>query len=323
MGSFRFKQFEVVQNFSAMKVNTDAVLLGAWMSVPGGGTVGLAAGEAALDDDADFAEEIDSVAGAAPAVETASRTVRALDIGTGTGVIALMAGQRLAENGIAAHIDAVEIDADACQDAAANFDAAPWNGISFGLHNVPLQEFSGSGTADGAAGAAGYDLIFSNPPYFIASLKNDSQAKTTARHTDTLSQRELLFYSTPLLKEGGTLAIILPVVEGEELLRKVEFMADVAVSKHYGTGVSAGDGAGAASVGKTFPQNGDTYSALFPSRICYVHTVERKPAKRLMLEFVKCAPSNRPTMRREQLVMMSGGTDTPEYACLVGDFYIR
>ena len=283
MGSFRFKQFEVVQNFSAMKVNTDAVLLGAWMSVPGGET----AGEVGMADDA-------SLTG-----NTGSRTVRALDIGTGTGVIALMAGQRLAEAGVSAHIDAVEIDTDACQDAAANFDAAPWDGISFGLHNVPLQEFSGSGAAGGAAGAASYDLIFSNPPYFIASLKNDSQAKTTARHTDTLSQRELLFYSTPLLKEGGTLAIILPVVEGEELLRKVEFMADAAVAA------------------------GGNTAALFPSRICYVHTVERKPAKRLMLEFVKCTPSNRPTMRREQLVMMSGGANTPEYSELVGEFYLR
>ena len=285
MGSFRFKQFEVEQNHSAMKVNTDAVLLGAWMSVPGGEDAG---------GDAVDAPTLTGGAG--------SRILRALDIGTGTGVIALMAGQRLAETGVSAHIDAVEIDADACQDAAANFDSAPWDRISFGLHNVPLQEFSGSGAADGAAGAAGaagYDLIFSNPPYFISSLKNDSQAKTTARHTDTLSQRELLFYSTPLLKEGGTLAIILPVVEGEELLRKVEFMANAAVAA-----------------------GGDT-AALFPSRICYVHTVERKPAKRLMLEFVKCAPSNRPTMRREQLVMMSGGANTPEYACLVGDFYIR
>ena len=280
MGSFRFKQFEVVQNHSAMKVNTDAVLLGAWMSVPGGEDAG----------------GVDTADDAASAGVAGSRTVRALDIGTGTGVIALMAGQRLAENGIAAHIDAVEIDADACQDAAANFDAAPWNGISFGLHNVPLQEFSGSGAADGAAGAAGYDLIFSNPPYFISSLKNDSQAKTTARHTDTLSQRELLFYSTPLLKEGGTLAIILPVVEGEELLRKVEFMANAAVEA--------------------------SHTALFPSRICYVHTVERKPAKRLMLEFVKCHPSARPVLHRQQLVMMSGGANTPEYAELVGGFYL-
>ena len=277
MGSFRFKQFEIEQNHSAMKVNTDAVLLGAWMSVPGGEDAG----------------EVDTADDAASAGVAGSRTVRTLDIGTGTGVIALMAGQRLAEAGVSAHIDAVEIGADACQDAAANFNAAPWVGISFGLHNVPLQEFSGSGDAR----VAGYDLIFSNPPYFISSLKNDSQAKTTARHTDTLSQRELLFYSTPLLKEGGTLAIILPVVEGEELLRKVEFMANAAVEA--------------------------SHTALFPSRTCYVHTVERKPAKRLMLEFVKCAPSNRPTVRREQLIMMSGGANTPEYAELVGGFYLR
>ena len=290
MGSFRFKQFEVEQNHSAMKVNTDAVLLGAWMSVPGGEDAGGDAVDRATDGSAADAD-------AAPGGESARRTLRALDIGTGTGVIALMAGQRLAEAGVSAHIDAVEIDADACQDAAANFNAAPWDRISFGLHNVPLQEFSGSGAADWAAGAAGYDLIFSNPPYFISSLKNDTQAKTTSRHTDTLSQRELLFYSTPLLKEGGTLAIILPVVEGEELLRKVEFMANAAVEA--------------------------SHTALFPSRICYVHTVERKPAKRLMLEFVKCAPSNRPTMRREQLVMMSGGANTPEYAELVGGFYLR
>ena len=282
MGSFRFKQFEVEQNHSAMKVNTDAVLLGAWMSVPGG------------EDAGDTAVDTPTLTGGA-----GSRILRALDIGTGTGVIALMAGQRLAEAGVSAHIDAVEIDADACQDAAANFNAAPWTGISFGLHNVPLQEFSGSGATAGTTGDAGYDLIFSNPPYFISSLKNDSQAKTTARHTDTLSQRELLFYSTPLLKEGGTLAIILPVVEGEELLRKVEFMADVAVAA-----------------------GGDT-AALFPSRICYVHTVERKPAKRLMLEFVKCHPSARPVLHRQQLVMMSDGANTPEYTRLVGDFYIR
>ena len=68
---------------------------------------------------------------------------------------------------------------------------------------------------------------------------------------------------------------------------------------------------------------GGNTAALFPSRICYVHTVERKPAKRLMLEFVKCTPSNRPTMRREQLVMMSGGANTPEYTELVGEFYLR
>ena len=149
-----------------MKVNTDAVLLGAWMNVSG-------------------------VAG--DGNDAAGIPLRALDIGTGTGVIALMAGQRLAKSGLAAHIDAVEIDEGACMDAAANFAAAPWEGITFHLHGKSLQEFAGEMVADSAAK---FNLIVSNPPYFISSLKNDSEAKTTARHTDTLSQRELLFHST-------------------------------------------------------------------------------------------------------------------------------
>lgn len=275
MGAFRFKQFEVVQEHSAMKVNTDAVLLGAWMSV--GGATG-------------------------DGNDAAGIPLRALDIGTGTGVIALMDGQRLAQAGLAAHIDAVEIDEGACKDAAANFAAAPWEGISFGLHNVPLQEFAGNDATCGL-----YKHIFSNPPYFISSLKNDSEAKTTARHTDTLSQRELLFHSTALLAEGGIFSVILPVVEGEELLRKVEFMAQAAVD------MNAGDTQNVWDAGQL---------ALFPSRICYVHTTERKPAKRMMLEFVKCHPTARPALQREQLVMMSGGVYTQEYTSLVGDFYL-
>ena len=275
MGAFRFKQFEVVQEHSAMKVNTDAVLLGAWMSVGG------AAGDGN---------------------DAAGIPLRALDIGTGTGVIALMAGQRLAKSGLAAHIDAVEIDEGACKDAAANFAAAPWEGISFGLLNVPLQKFAGNDATCGL-----YKHIFSNPPYFISSLKNDSEAKTTARHTDTLSQRELLFHSTALLAEGGIFSVILPVVEGEELLRKVEFMAQAAVDMNAGDTQNVWDA---------------VQLALFPSRICYVHTTERKPAKRLMLEFVKCHPSARPTLQLEQLVMMSGGVYTQEYTSLVGDFYL-
>ena len=261
-----------------MKVNTDAVLLGAWMSV--GGATG-------------------------DGNDAAGIPLRALDIGTGTGVIALMAGQRLAQAGLAAHIDAVEIDEGACKDAAVNFAAAPWEGISFGLHNVPLQEFAGNDATCGL-----YKHIFSNPPYFISSLKNDSEAKTTARHTDTLSQRELLFHSTALLAEGGIFSVILPVVEGEELLRKVEFMAQAAVD------MNAGDTQNTRNAGDA------GQLALFPSRICYVHTTERKPAKRMMLEFVKCHPTARPALQREQLVMMSNGSYTPEYTSLVSDFYL-
>lgn len=314
MGAFRFKQFEVVQGHSAMKVNTDAVLLGAWVSVPDAGNVANVENVANVGNSGNAANMgntgctvDDYAAGTVPG------KVRVLDIGTGTGVIALMVGQRIAsKDGIGSgdgvgsgagvgcgtgEIHAVEIDSGACKDAAANFGSAPWESISFHLHEKSLQEFAAENCNPNPAK---FNLIVSNPPYFISSLKNDSAAKTMARHTDTLSQRELLFHSTTLLAEGGIFAVILPVTEGEELLRKVEFMARSTI---VGSATSS-------------------HLALFPSRICYVHTVERKPAKRLMLEFIKCHPSSRPILQREQLVMINNGQNTPKYTALVGNFYL-
>lgn len=303
-----------------MKVNTDAVLLGAWVRIPGtsnAGNVADASDVGSVVDTAD-ASDVGSMGNTADAVDvgnadsagntvgdsatdTDPEKVRVLDIGTGTGVIALMVGQRIATNAEVAsgagEIHAVEIDSGACKDAAANFNSAPWESISFHLHEKSLQEFAAENCNPNPAK---FNLIVSNPPYFISSLKNDSAAKTMARHTDTLSQRELLFHSTTLLAEGGIFAVILPVTEGEELLRKVEFMARSTI---VGNATSS-------------------HLALFPSRICYVHTVERKPAKRLMLEFIKCHPSSRPILQSEQLVMMRNGQNTPEYTALVGNFYL-
>lgn len=255
MNSFRFKQFEVVQNFSAMRVNTDAVLLGAWMSIPSGRD-----GSAA----------------------------RFLDIGTGTGVIALMAGQRAAQEGMSAEINAVEIDGGACRDARQNFLAAPWEGVNFILHEESLQDFSNSQPGE-------FDLIFTNPPYFIDSLKSSDDAKVMARHTDTLSQREILFHCARLLRKGGRLAVVLPVVEGEEFLRKVEFLM---------TNTPQGE------------------NCFVPRRICKVHTVERKPAKRLLIEFELCGVGEKEKPHIQQLVMMSNGSKTEGYADLVGGFYL-
>lgn len=309
-----------------MKVNTDAVLLGAWVRIPGTSNVGNVGNTADAVDvgNADSTGNAGNVADASDvgsvgnttymdnadsagntvgdsATDTDPEKVRVLDIGTGTGVIALMVGQRIATNAEVAsgagEIHAVEIDSGACKDAAANFNSAPWESISFHLHEKSLQEFAAENCNPNPAK---FNLIVSNPPYFISSLKNDSAAKTMARHTDTLSQRELLFHSTTLLAEGGIFAVILPVTEGEELLRKVEFMARSTI---VGSATSS-------------------HLALFPSRICYVHTVERKPAKRLMLEFIKCHPSSRPILQREQLVMMSNGQNTPKYTALVGNFYL-
>lgn len=251
MGVFRFKQFEVVQDFSAMRVNTDAVLLGAWMNLPG------------------------------------RENPRLLDIGTGTGVIALMAAQRLAGEGKRGTVEAVEIDRGACCDARKNFSSAPWDGIDLILHSQSLQDFSNSLPHK-------FDLIFTNPPYFIDSLRSSDESKVLARHTDTLSQREILFHSARLLEQGGLLALVLPVTEGEEFLRKVEFL-----QSHV-------------------PQGENRF---FLRRVCRVHTVERKPAKRMLIELeYSTAAKEEPHM--EQLVMLSGGSNTAQYADLVCKFYL-
>lgn len=254
MGVFRFKQFEIVQDFAAMKVNTDAVLLGAWMELP---------------------------------VQGGMEQLRLLDIGTGTGVIALMAAQRLAQNGLQGTVEAVEIDADACKDAERNFAAAPWGGVQMCLHKKSLQELSDSAPDR-------YHLIFTNPPYFIDSLKSSDDAKCLARHTDTLSQREILFHSAKMLTPGGCLALVLPVTEGEEFLRKVEFLC---------VHTPAGE------------------NCFRPRRICRVHTVERKPAKRMLIE-LEFGPYIKETPHTEQLVMMSNSSFTAQYAELVNDFYL-
>lgn len=262
MDTFRFKQFEVVQDFSAMKVNTDAVLLGAWMDIP----QALPGGE-----------------------------LRLLDIGTGTGVIALMAGQRVAQTGCSATIEAVEIDDGACMDAGHNFGAAPWAGINFILHKESLQQFAaGYSLPDSSSSKDKFDLIFTNPPYFIDSLKSGSETKSLARHTDTLSQREILFHCARMLKPGGRLALVLPVAEGEEFLRKADFIA-----LHTPEGENR----------------------LVARRICRVHTVERKPAKRLLIE-MEYSDGIKQKPHTGQLVMMAGGSKTAQYAELTCDFYL-
>lgn len=262
MGTFRFKQFEVVQDYAAMKVNTDAVLLGAWMGLP-------------MPHNCTEQEN--------------SAKPRLLDIGTGTGVIALMAAQRLASAGLSGTVEAVEIDPDACKDAQKNFEAAPWNGVKMHLHKRSLQELSDSAPQK-------YHLIFTNPPYFIDSLKSTDDAKCLARHTDSLSQREILFHCAKMLETGGILALVLPVTEGEEFLRKVEFL-------------------------QTHTPQGE--NCFHPYRICRVHTVERKPAKRMLIELVFKPSSNSVvTHRQERLVMLSNGISTSQYAELVGEFYL-
>lgn len=163
---FQFKQFKVEQSECAMKVGTDGVLLGAWCDV----------------DDA----------------------TNILDIGTGTGLIALMVAQR----NKTAHIFAIDLDEKAVKQAQENIDASPWSD-RMETQCCALQEFTP---------ATKFDLIVCNPPYFTNSLKAPDQQRTLARHNDSLPLDELAKHAVNLLNEHGRLCVILPTEEGQQLV---------------------------------------------------------------------------------------------------------
>jgi tRNA1Val (adenine37-N6)-methyltransferase len=158
---FQFKQFKVVQNHAAMRVGTDGVMLGAWAD--------------------------------------ASRASRILDIGTGTGVIALM----LAQRNDTAQIDAIDIEKGAVTDASFNFENSPWK-KRLHIQQVSAQDFARSNTGK-------YDLIVCNPPFFNNSLTSPMQTKTLARHTSKLTSKELFEAASKLLKPEGCFCVVLPV----------------------------------------------------------------------------------------------------------------
>ena len=163
---FKFKQFSVRDDQSTMKVGTDAVLLGAWVDVGKAKTI--------------------------------------LDIGTGSGVIALMMAQRA---GSSAHIDAIEPDHVSAQQASGNFKSSPW-AAKISVHNTTIQEYH----------HAPHDLIVSNPPFFSKSLLPPSAGRQNARHAETLSFDDLLTSIKRLLAPEGRFAVVLPFAEGNVFL---------------------------------------------------------------------------------------------------------
>ncbi len=158
---FKFKQFTVVQDRCAMKVGTDGVLLGAWATV---------------------AHEPSSV----------------LDIGAGTGLVALMIAQRSR----ASLIDALEIQDAAYEQCVTNFEASPWSDRLFCYH-CSLQEFA-------AEVEDRYDLIVSNPPFHAETPSSGDSARDRARQSASLPFTELLKGAQELLAPGGKFVVILP-----------------------------------------------------------------------------------------------------------------
>lgn len=211
MGVFQFKQFAVSNERSALKVGTDGILLGA--------------------------------------ISTLYSTVcHILDIGTGTGVIALMLAQRMAEAGIPAQITGIDIDGPSAEEAAQNFAASPWASALSALH-CSLSDFL-------AAGHGEFDLIVSNPPFFDDSLQNPDARESAARHTMSMSYRDICAAARDILAPEGTLSMILPAEVENELVRTT------------------------ASFG------------LYLHRIVRIRTTERKPVKRIVAEFCKVRPAS-------------------------------
>ena len=145
-----------------MKIGTDGILLGAWAP----------------------AEQPELI----------------LDIGTGTGLIALMMAQRFPN----AIVDAVEVEPNAAEQAARNFSASPW-AERLTLHHQSIQSFTSSGLHNKA-----YSLIVSNPPWFVDSLKSVESSRNLARHADSLNHDELLNSVRLLLHSSGGFCVVLP-----------------------------------------------------------------------------------------------------------------
>lgn len=248
MSVFRFKHFTVSNSRSAMKVNTDGVLLGALMTVTGG--------ERHL-----------------------------LDIGTGTGSVALMAAQRVSEasGGYEMSVEAVDIDQASADEASENFSASPWGG-SMTAHHRSLSEFDCM--LRSSRPEERYDLIFSNPPYFESSLKAPDQRRRTARHTDTLSYRDVICFASDWISADGRLSMVLPADQEREVRRY------------------------AVSMG------------LYPFRLVRVRTSPRRPFSRMVIEFSRGGAAAGPGIIPSEsvLTIMEEGTYSAEYRSLVSDF---
>ncbi|GEQ84553.1 tRNA1(Val) (adenine(37)-N6)-methyltransferase [Patiriisocius marinistellae] len=166
---FKFKQFSVSQNRCAMKIGTDGVLLGAWTSI-----------------------------------EQQPQTI--LDIGSGTGVIAL----QLAQRSFAETIDAIEIDSNAFEQCTENFENSPWGDRLYCYH-ASIQEFTQEIVEENDF--EGYDLIVSNPPFYTDDYKSENKERDIARFEDSLPFQHLLVCASNLLTEDGVFSVVLPKKE--------------------------------------------------------------------------------------------------------------
>lgn len=230
---FSFKQFTIHHDRCAMKVGTDGVLLGAWADV--------------------------------------SAARRILDIGTGTGLIALMMAQRNPN----ARIVGIDIDREAVGQARENIADSPWqNRVEAALQDVRTYQPS-----------MPFDVIVSNPPYFVNSLKCPDGQRNTARHTDCLDFEDLTDSVSRLLSPQGTFSVIIPTDGMEDFL--------MSASHHE----------------------------LHLSRRTWVHTKPDAEPKRVLLAFSRSAEKN--CAESHLVIELSRHVYSEEYTALTRDFYLK
>ena len=166
---FKFKQFAVNQDRCAMKIGTDAVLLGAWCPID-------------------------------------NNPKSILDVGAGTGILALMLAQRTNAD----QIDALEIDEEAYEQCVENFENSPWADKLFCYH-AALDEFVDDPEDE-------YDSIISNPPFYSEDFKTTDEQRDLARFQDAMPFEDLIEAADLLLSENGTFAVVIPYKEEERFI---------------------------------------------------------------------------------------------------------
>ncbi len=231
---FQFRKFTIRQHRCAMKVGTDGTLLGAW-------------------------------------AEALSGPCRILDIGTGTGLIALMMAQRFPE----AHVVGIDIDGDAVSQARENVMESPFS------ERVTIQHADAAVLQD----TDGFDVIVSNPPYFMDSLTCPDSQRTMARHGVSLSFEALCASAFRLLKSDGIFSVVVP------------------------------------SDGRSRLEASARLEGFFLSRVCLVRTTPQKAPKRQLIEFRK-QPVNELYIM-EGVIEISTNVRSPWYQQLTQAFYIK
>jgi tRNA1Val (adenine37-N6)-methyltransferase len=229
---FLFKKFTIEHDRCAMKVGTDAVLLGSWVNV--------------------------------------QSAKRILDVGTGSGVIALMLAQR---SNVDTHVDAIEIEKEDARQAKENVLRSPWP-TKISVFQESLQEFKPDSK---------YDLIVSNPPFFVKSLLPPTAKRTRTRHAEKLTYDDLITNSVRMMNSKATMAVVLPVQEGNEF-RKLAVSHGLYLNREL----------------------------VFYSRI-------EKPQERWLFEF---GPEQR-IIKKERLVLYADNDQkSTEYVNLTNEFYL-